>query len=235
MEEKQSVQMAKGAFLFLILLFLLPCFNVLAYSPTQKIPLAVQMDYNNGTGPIKGCRLNFSVWYENGTLINEKYYGREIGAGLYENKTFQANISGDYMAVANCTKATNVFYTRGFSFSLGEDDNMIIPILILAPLILGIIIIIWQHSLGEEHQIFKIFLQLAAFLSFLATANLGAVALMKFYNFPEFVDSLAFIVTAIGWLAAIVICYFLFYFIWYVLNLFKQKKKAKQEGGMDAG
>jgi hypothetical protein len=209
-------------------LFLILCFSVQAYYPTQNIPLSIQLDYNNGTGAIKGCQLNFTVWYGNGTLINKKYHGTEIWSGLYVNQTFRPNISGDYMAMANCTKGVN-HYTAGLGFTIGGEDDMIISALIIAPVLFAIVLLIWTHSLGEAHPILKTFLSLSSFVLFWLSLQLGLSALIKFYSFPEMQNTLGFAVKISGYVFFIIVAYWLIYLIYVMVNQVNEKKTEKLE------
>lgn len=218
----------EGNILTLILALIIFSFSALAYLPTQQIPLAIQLDYNNGTGAITGCDLNFSIYYAlNGTLINKRYYGMEIGEGLYENRTWHTNLTGDYFAVANCSLGSGVFYLSGIGFTVGGEDDMIISILIALPIIFAIALIIYAVNLDKEHGILKTFLGLLSFALFWLSAQFAMTSIIKFYNFPELQNTLASAVRITGYVFIIIVVYWFIYLIYKMVKDYRMKKQER--------
>jgi len=195
--------------------------------PTEIIPLVVQLDYGNGTGAIKDCSMNYSVYYGNGTYFG--WYGAtEIVDGTYHNYSFSTNKTGDYFALAKCSK-TGKYYTTGLPFTVGGDDNMIISVIILAPLILGIMLLMWGHNLSEEHEILSIFISLLSYVMFWVTLYLGNIAVIKFYNFPELQNAMGFVTNITGWILFLIVAYWLIYIFYRIITSIQQRRKRELE------
>lgn len=154
------------------------------------------------------------VDYDNMTQDGRKYY-------------YNASIlpEGTYNSIIECNK-TDVIYTGGCDFKVYEENKMIIGMIILIPLVLSMVLLASSYFLSEEHNVLKIFLFLLSIIPFFISLHMGAVSLVKFYNFTALEEIIG---NTTYWFTVIfgaIVSYFCIYLIY---KGFKQAKAKKIE------
>lgn len=111
---------------------------------------------------------------------------------------------------------------------VGEgDDKMIVGFIILLPMLLGIILIWAASTLGEEHVALKIGLFVLSFFSFVLSMHLSMVSIVKFYDWPEMQEVLAYTSNWYLWVVGFIITYIILYIIIIGMRIAKQEKDNK--------
>ena len=162
--------------------------------------------YNYSIFNTTGARLEFG----NLTLLNDSVY--------YFNFTLE---EGEYV-VKLCDGAVREVVVKPM-----EDNNMIIGMIILLPMILGLFMMMGAWSLDAKvHAPLRIFLFLLSTVTFWVSMHFGLLSLIQFFNFTALEDMIASTIFWSGWVFAIIIIYFIIYLIYI---LFKGMSKAKYE------
>jgi hypothetical protein len=108
-----------------------------------------------------------------------------------------------------------------------EDNNrMIIFGIILLPMILGFFFLIGAATMGKDHSALRIVLFLLSIPTFFISAYFGMVGLVKYYNFPELQNAIAFSIYIIGTVFFVLLLYFITYVFYKAI---KTAAKAKAE------
>lgn len=119
--------------------------------------------------------------------------------------------------------------TREVNVSDRESGNMVLAAIILIPLLMGFIVMFAAFSLGEDHNALRIFLFLLTSVMFITSLNYGMLAIVKYYNFPELQNAIGSTTYWFGWVFAVLILYFMIYFIYKITLAVNENKKSKME------
>lgn len=204
----------------MILLFAMPS---LACKPNYEVyePVVIS-DVIEPSG--EGATCNLSLYH--GLVFNQSGIMNVSGLAY----TYNASVleKGTYSASIICDKS-GTEYKGECKFKVGEDDTMFFGILMLLPMILGIFLIIGATSLGEDHNVFKIFLYLGSLATFFISAHFGLITLTNLYDFPELEGLMG---TSIYWISLVffvVLSYFLIYVVTKAIRMAALKKKERLE------
>ena len=176
------------------------------------------------------CRVTTTYALESCNTYDAKIYNssgsllaiKDLGDfGIYCNFTFNFTKPGDYYY--------NVSTGDTGQILLKEEDNMIIGMLILAPLIFGLFLLIGAFSLSQEHAPLKIFLFLLSIVTFWTSLHFGLIALIKFYDFPELQGLIGSTVYWVAIIFGVLISYFVLYLIAKMTHAAAQKKEKDLE------
>lgn len=108
-----------------------------------------------------------------------------------------------------------------------ETPSGFLTALILLPAILGILFIIGSALLGEDHNIFKMFLFILSPFPFIASFHFGLLAIIKFYNFGVMEELIGSTVYWLSWLLFGMISYWFIYIFIKLVHASAQKKKER--------
>jgi hypothetical protein len=158
------------------------------------------------------------------------------------------NMSGDMVESKNLTQLSGDIYFLNFTLPKGDyivrlcdgstreinivegDNYMIIGFIILLPMLLGLLIIWGASSLdGETHPALKIGLFVLSLLSFLLSLHLAMMSIVKFYDWPEMQEVLAFTSNWYVWIVAFIIIYILLYIIITGFNIARNNKQEQMK------
>jgi len=115
------------------------------------------------------------------------------------------------------------------SLIVEEEDSMIIAIIIIIPLIIGILFMVGSAVLGEQHTILKIFLFLLSLITFFSSFHFGMLAVIEYFDFPALQNAIGTTTYWVGMSFAMIIVYFIIYFIIVAFHTAAQKKAARFE------
>jgi len=119
--------------------------------------------------------------------------------------------------------------TREVNVTDRESGNLVLAAIILIPLLMGFIVMFAAFSLGEDHNALRIFLFLLTSVMFITSLNYGMLAVVKYYNFPELQNAIGSTTYWFGWVFAVLILYFMIYFIYKITLAVNENKKSKME------
>lgn len=119
--------------------------------------------------------------------------------------------------------------TREIKVTEEDSGKMIIAALILVPLLFGFLLLFSAWSMGENHAILKTFLFMLSLITFWVSLHFGMVSLIKFYNFPEMQELLAFTTQWSSYVFFAIISYFALYLIYLLFKNMYQEKREKME------
>jgi hypothetical protein len=95
-----------------------------------------------------------------------------------------------------------------------QDSLYFLMLIFLIPILIGVFSLIGSHRLGEEHDIFKVGLFLFSLTCFFASLWLSHIIVATMYPlFTELVDFIAYVTWIYGLVLAVIIYYFLIYYI----------------------
>lgn len=143
------------------------------------------------------------------TLLNSSVY--------YFNFT-KTNETGKYIIILCDGTTREVFVNEGV------EGEIMLGILMIIPLVLGLMMLLGSFFLGEEHQVFKIFLFLFSFIPLIVGFHMGMLNLVHFYSFPAMENLVGTTVYWFGIVFSVVIIYFLIYLITKIVHAIAQKK-----------
>jgi hypothetical protein len=109
---------------------------------------------------------------------------------------------------------------------LSTTSSVFVFAIILLPLLFGFLLMRWVGTLGDEHNIFKLFLSLLSVGSLLVSLWFAILSVMKFYLWVEMSEALATFTFVFGWVYAVMVFYFVLYII---KNIFSNVGKNKDE------
>ena len=128
---------------------------------------------------------------------------------------------GDYLVILCDDTTREVRVTQ-------EDENkMILGVLILAPLILGAFLLIGAATLGEEHNVLRIFLFLLSPITFFVSLHFAAVGLAQFYNVPELLELIGSTTYWAGMVFFAIVTYFIIYWFYKITHMMAEKKEER--------
>lgn len=91
------------------------------------------------------------------------------------------------------------------------DFNTFFIVVALLPMLIGLLFGIGAFTLGEKHNVFKIFAYLISLSSFLFSIWFTVQIIAKYYVFPEIINALVISLFVYGTLFAITLIYFVLY------------------------
>ena len=147
---------------------------------------------------------------DNLTLLNQSIYYFNFSQGL-----------GDYL-VRLCNGVTREVY-------VGGKDRMVLGIITLIPLIFGLFMIIGAATLGEDHNVLRIFLFLLTPITVWVSFHYGMISLVYTHGLPELQEAIGTTTYWMAWLFFFLIAYFIIYTIWKWANTVAEKKEEDAE------
>lgn len=146
-----------------------------------------------------------------------------------------ANEVGIHPYIVYCTSISGELKEYGFVsdsivINMGgnnEEVGFFNGFLILLPLLIGLILVIAGFSLGDEHQILKIFMLLSSLVTFFMSMGLALVTISHYTSFVELVDTLGLYVYFYGIIYFLIVIYYLIYIIWKVIDWIGTQKSER--------
>lgn len=159
-----------------------------------------------------------------GEVLNQSGWMNRSGLAYWYNASVLAEDT--YSATIECNLSGSQF--RGeCKFKVLEEEKVIIAILIIAPLVLGLFLLIGAGSMSDEHRALRIALFLLSVITFFVSMHFGAVALVKFYRFPELEALLGSTTYWMAWVFGVIVTYFIIYAFYKIVHRAAQKRKEK--------
>ena len=156
-----------------------------------------------------------------GEVLNQSGWMNKSGLAYWYNASTLPQDT--YSATIECNLSASQF--RGeCKFKVLEESKLIIGILILAPLILGLFLLIGAASMSDEHIALRISLFLFSVITFFVSLHFGVVALIKF---PELENLVGTTTYWMGWVFAVIVTYFIIYAFYKLVHKAAQKKKER--------
>lgn len=119
--------------------------------------------------------------------------------------------------------------TRQIRVKERDDNNMILGAIIIAPLLLGLFLILAAASLGQQHNALRIFLFLLGPILFFTSLHFAMESLVHFYDIPGLENAIGTTTYWTGWVLAVIIMYFLIYLLTRMFNSMANKRKEETE------
>jgi hypothetical protein len=105
-----------------------------------------------------------------------------------------------------------------------------VGLLALVPILFGILLAFAVISLGDKHQVLKIFLFLTAFVMIVPALWLGSLAVIKYApEWTEMADAMAKLTFYFGILFVVMVMYWLIYGFYTMVHAIAQKKGEQAE------
>jgi len=171
--------------------------------------------------PALNCSItNYEILNLSGTVLVSE------NLTLLLNDIYQFNISlskGDYIARL-CDGTTREFRIEE------EDNEMIIAIIIMLPMILSLFLLIGAATLDQQHhKTLKIFLFLLSPIPFFVSMHIGMISVIKFYDFPELQNLMGSTTYWFGWMFFVIVTYFIIYLFYMIIHHMSQRKVEKMK------
>ncbi len=116
------------------------------------------------------------------------------------------------------------FYITDDSEEKQLNGSGLLAIIILIPIILAIFMIIGSATLGQDHNVLKIFLYLLSVPMLWISLHFGMIGLVKYYGLVELQESIGTFTYWTAWLFFVFVTYFIFYWIYKITNYMANKK-----------
>lgn len=207
----------KKTILFVLMLLLLPTAYALDMcTDTREINTNCTML----TPEISCAAYNYSIHNITGDLVSNGSLDPFAGSVRQFNFT---EGEGDYI-ITLCDGTT-----REARVAEEDEGRMIIAALIIAPLLLGLMLVIAALSLGPEHSPLKIFLFLLSLVTFITSLHFGMHGVIQFYDMPGLQGSIG---TTTYWFSIsfmAILAYFIIYMIWKFFASMAEKKRQELE------
>ncbi len=118
------------------------------------------------------------------------------------------------------------YYVNYFGDLANPNWDNSLAFIIAIPLIIAFLLMFIAHSLGEAHNILKIFLMLLSLVFTFVTYNFGVMVLVRFFNMTELQDAIG---SNMYWWVMCFIVIIFYFFIYLIIAAFKTARKAKAE------
>jgi hypothetical protein len=110
------------------------------------------------------------------------------------------------------------------------DEGKLLPGLVaLIPLFLALIFLIGAATLGEGHNVMRIFFFLLSPVFVIVSLQFATLSLVKFFDFPELQDAIGYFIYWAYIIWGVVVTYFIIYGIYIMIHTAAQKKKERLE------
>lgn len=172
-----------------------------------------------------------------GAECNVEVYNKtsQVSAGNMSNPTillytYNASIleKGSYVALFNCNLTNSTFY-GSTQFEVKGDDNMLLGIIALIPIIFGCMMMFGAFSLGDEHNALRIFLFLLAPVTVWSGLHFASIAIANIYGITEMQTFLSTTTYWMGVLFFLLVSYFVIYLLIKLVHTAAQKKQERLE------
>lgn len=207
------------------------------YYPSDE-PLTLHFQVFNSTGMLQDnstttCTLN--LYNESGNRVLSSALNQSLNSFLIQlNESFTTAGRHAYTVWCNTSTAggfLTAFYVNnidGKNPSDSTSDLTPIAVLIIVPMLLAFLMLIGAITLDPvKHAVVKIGLFLASMLPFYVSLYFGIVTAIHYYDFVELQDAVSSSVWWFGSLFVVIICYFLMYAFYVMLEKARQKKEEK--------
>lgn len=156
--------------------------------------------------------------------------GTMLQTGLQYRYVISDITRGSYSASINCTKNVTNYYIGECKFKVKEEDNMIIAVLILIPILLSGVLL-WGASMldAEVHKSLRTFLFIFSIIPFFASLHFGLISVVKFYDFPELQNLIGTSTYWIGAILAVILFYFLIYIFYTMVTHAKEQRDTRYD------
>jgi len=186
---------------------------------------------NSSAGEVD-CRINIYNDSNKLILINELVADNEI----MKISTAPTNKTIRYTYNIWCNSSEGEFgyldsyYDITISGKIETETAKILPALVaLLPLFFAIIFLVGAATLGEKHNVVRVFLFLLSPIFVIVSLHFATLGIVKFYNFPELQDAVGSTLYWVVLLLGVLIAYFIIYGISVMIHTAAQKKEEELE------
>jgi len=107
-----------------------------------------------------------------------------------------------------------------------DTSGQPLAVIIISPLILGLFFILSAFVLDpNEHNVLRIFLILLSMVTFFMSSWLGALTIIKYYDFDPMQEAIVTGVWVFGTMIVVIVIYFLIYAFYKGVHAAAQRKK----------
>jgi hypothetical protein len=187
------------------------------FNSTDSTPLSNISSYNIS------CFLHIYNETDNEHILKGKFVYSSVDTFDWEleinHSIFSKTGFYPYIIFCNSSSVGGGFASDEFLISIdGEGElssvsSMFLFAVILLPLLFGFLLIKWVSTLGDEHNVFKLFLSLLSVGTFFASVWFASLCVIKLFLWVSMSDALATLLLVYGIIYAVMIFYFLIYLL----------------------
>lgn len=192
------------------------------YQPNEVFDLGIHL--SNTTSDVTGANCSIQIRNSSyGVLVDDTM--NEIGGGWY-NYTYNTTTLGRHYCRQNCTKGGE-YTAETCDFIIGEDDKMLLGVIVLIPLFIAGFLFFLAWFLPEKQWALKTALPLIA-LTFVYTAyHFAVIAISEFYGSNNLINAIGDNIFIFGWILWVLIAITIIKLVYDVFMLFKDKKEKE--------
>ena len=112
-----------------------------------------------------------------------------------------------------------------------EQGNMVLAIIILLPILLGLFFLIGAGTMGEDHNVLRMFLFMLSVILFFVSLHMGLLTVIKYYDFPELQDLMGTTTYWVGIVFGVIVTYFIIYLVYKMFTAAANDKAERLEYG----
>lgn len=165
----------------------------------------------------------------NETNTTSCFYCWPLNSNLTLGQTF--NISLACCQVHNWSNGTfGGYLCDNMGSEEYEDNKMLLAAIMLSPLILGFLLLWISHSMSEEHQLFKVFLNLFGFIGFFLSMYLASIMVDMFLSdYEALISGITLAVWVVGSFFFVVMTYYCIWLVRMAIEMMAMRKREKEE------
>ena len=197
------------------------------------------LPYSNSTGLGIGCFIHIYNDTNNEHIFKGNFVYDVVDTYDWEvdinNTIFSKTGFYPYIVFCNSSVAGGGFASDELLISVdGEGElssvsSMFLFAIILLPLLFGFLLIKWVGTLGDEHNVFKLFLSLLSVGTLFASLWFAVLCVLKFFLWVSLSDALSTLLLVYGIVYAVMIFYFLIYLLKQIFVGVSKNKDDKME------
>ena len=195
------------------------------YKPNELFDLGIHL--TNTSGEVEGANCDIQIRNETyNVILNDDM--NEIGGGWY-NYTYNTTEVGKFFCRQNCTYRTS-FAAETCDFIIGVDDDMILGMLPLIPLIIAFFLLVVSLMLdSKKYWAMQIGFVGLAFVFIFQSYQYSTLVIIEFFNSPNIINALGDSTWIYGMSFVAMVFIFLITFIYHLFMLFSGKKHKTGE------
>lgn len=130
----------------------------------------------------------------------------------------QANLGG---FVRHTFEVTSDGYVKN------RDGTGFYVVLVLIPLIFALFMLVGAATLGDDHNVLRIFLFLLSVPMIWISLHWSMIGVIRFYGLVELQEAIGTTTYWLGWLFFVVVTYFVIYLVWKMFDYMSGKKDER--------
>ena len=208
----------------LIVLLLLLCVSGVSALEMCTDTKEIHTNCTMVTPTLTGCAAyNYSIIQTNSSAIVTEGDLELLSSDIYYFNFTEGK--GDYIVLLCDGTTREVIVTDK------EQGNMVLAIIILLPILLGIFFLIGAGTMGEDHNVLRMFLFMLSVILFFVSLHMGLLTVIKYYDFPELQDLMGTTTYWVGIVFGVIVTYFIIYLVYKMFTAAAADKAQRLEYG----